>query len=132
MECTVNSPETEVCLIVFEGLKNRFCLSLEELIWLSEALERQVMISEDKVAARDLALLQLVTTACYLDAGDREMAGEHFQYSLRTMVRAGETAAPLRPIALQLAMHLSGLLNYSTDSRITVDDTRACGTARLS
>ncbi|MFN8657364.1 MAG: hypothetical protein U0105_13565 [Candidatus Obscuribacterales bacterium] len=106
MQCIVNSAETEVCLIVFEGLKERFWLSIEELIQLSKALERQVMISEDKVAARDLALLQLAVTACYLDAGDAEQARTHFQHSLGTMNRAGEVAAPLRPIALRLAMHI--------------------------
>lgn len=103
----IKVPDASLCEVLFNALRDRYRDCVEEFHSLTKLMEKECNITEDPVARRDLALLQLVIASCKLDCGDDDGASHLFRCAIGQMHLAGETAAPLRPLALRLSQKIS-------------------------
>lgn len=103
----INVPDASLCELVFNALRDRYSDCIDEFHSLTKVMEKECNITEDPVARRDLALLQLAIASCKLDHGDEAAATTVFRCAIGQMHLAGEVAAPLRPLALRLSQRIS-------------------------
>lgn len=111
LDVNVNSnsyvdPEIELCETIFDDLKESYRDSMQELSRMVSSLEREVRLTEDPLARRDLALVELAMASNKIDRGNISDAALIFQRALGHMHQAGEAAEPLRGIALKLSKQI--------------------------